>query len=50
MATGIICVAWIILMVLIRCNAENIVKKSTDVLDELIKNSSSTTTTHKGDA
>lgn len=45
---GIICIAWIILMVLIRCNAENVVKKSTDVLEQL--NSSSTQQQNKGDA
>ena len=47
---GIIFTAWIILMVLIRCNAESIVKKSTDVLRELEKNSSSTQQQNKGDA
>ena len=48
MTIGIIFLAWIILMIMIRCNAENIVKKSTDVLDELMNSSS--TTTNKGDA
>ena len=50
MTTGIVFLAWIILMVLIRCNAENIIKKSTDVLRELEKNSSSTTQQNTGDA
>ena len=48
MATGLILLAWVALMVAIRCNAENIVKKSTDVLDELMNSSS--TQQNKGDA
>jgi len=48
MVTGIVLLAWVALMIAIRCNAENIVKKSTDVLDELMNSSS--TTTNKGDA
>ena len=48
MTTGIICVAWIILMVLIRCNAENIIRKSSDVLREL--ENSSSKNNNKGDA
>ena len=48
MTIGIIFLAWIILMIMIRCNAENIIKKSTDVLRELSENSSSEN--NKGDA
>lgn len=48
MATGIIFLAWVALMIAIRCNAENIIKKSTDVLEQL--NSSSTQQQNKGDA
>ena len=47
MELGIICVAWIALMIAIRCNAENIVRKSSDVLNELMNSSSEN---HKGDA
>ena len=47
---GIIFLAWVALMIAIRCNAENIIKKSTDVLRELEKNSSSTQQQNKGDA
>ena len=45
---GIIFLAWVALMIAIRCNAESIVKKSTDVLEQL--NSSSTQQQNKGDA